>query len=380
MKDYYKILDVDSSSTAEQIKIQYRLLLHAWHPDKFPTDELKNKAEEKLIEINEAFSILSDPAKRKAYDQSFQIFSSSIKTGKSSKPNEDKSKSHTERKATSSASQQTTNQDSSDYCQSCGLSSDTRYVELHQNIGVLIRRFHKSIKGNLCRPCINYYFWEFTGKTILFGWWGTISFIVTPFIIINNILHFIGSFGLKKSHYNISPSPAPFWFFSSIGGLLLIGALLKSLIFPSINPPTSQSNFASPTKFVVTSTSNSVIRQVQSTATKPMNTPKSTPTRFKTSTSVVPACYRWYEVTKSMIGRSICVYGNVFSIRSVGGSTTQILFSDSSESFFLASGTYYYDVVPGNCVAAQGKVLKSGAGIPYIDIDEALYKCESWMK
>ena len=41
MKDYYKILEVEPSATAEEIQAQHRILLHAWHPDKFPIGDLK---------------------------------------------------------------------------------------------------------------------------------------------------------------------------------------------------------------------------------------------------------------------------------------------------------------------------------------------------
>jgi curved DNA-binding protein CbpA len=68
MKDHYAILEVEPSATAEQLKSQHRLLLHAWHPDKFPAGRLKARAEEKLKAINEAFHILGDPVRRARYD------------------------------------------------------------------------------------------------------------------------------------------------------------------------------------------------------------------------------------------------------------------------------------------------------------------------
>jgi len=75
MKNYYNILEVEPTATLEQIKSQHRFLLHAWHPDKFPSGELKTKAEEKTKDVNEAYSILSDPAKRESYDKTFRSYS-----------------------------------------------------------------------------------------------------------------------------------------------------------------------------------------------------------------------------------------------------------------------------------------------------------------
>ncbi|RAJ75029.1 curved DNA-binding protein [Chitinophaga dinghuensis] len=66
VKDYYKILGVEKSSTAEQIKKAYRKLAVKYHPDKNQGDK---SAEDKFKEINEAYEVLSDPEKRKKYDQ-----------------------------------------------------------------------------------------------------------------------------------------------------------------------------------------------------------------------------------------------------------------------------------------------------------------------
>src|ERR1700704_1581619 len=65
-KDYYKILGVDKSATQEQIKKAYRKLAVKYHPDKNPGDK---SAEEKFKEISEANEVLSDPEKRKKYDE-----------------------------------------------------------------------------------------------------------------------------------------------------------------------------------------------------------------------------------------------------------------------------------------------------------------------
>ncbi|OIW05571.1 hypothetical protein TanjilG_23357, partial [Lupinus angustifolius] len=64
-KDYYKVLEVDYDATDENIKLNYRRLALKWHPDKHKGD---NAATAKFQEINEAYTVLSDPAKRLDYD------------------------------------------------------------------------------------------------------------------------------------------------------------------------------------------------------------------------------------------------------------------------------------------------------------------------
>jgi curved DNA-binding protein len=65
-KDYYKILGVPKNATEKEIKKAYRKLARQYHPDANPNDPT---AEEKFKEINEAYEVLSDPEKRKKYDQ-----------------------------------------------------------------------------------------------------------------------------------------------------------------------------------------------------------------------------------------------------------------------------------------------------------------------
>jgi hypothetical protein len=64
MKDYYQILEITPDASPDAIKEQYRFLVQAWHPDKFPNSAQKLRAEEKLKEINEAYETLRNPAKR----------------------------------------------------------------------------------------------------------------------------------------------------------------------------------------------------------------------------------------------------------------------------------------------------------------------------
>lgn len=64
--DYYKVLGVDKNASDEDIKKAYRKLARKMHPDLNPNDK---EAHKKFQEINEANEVLSDPEKRKKYDQ-----------------------------------------------------------------------------------------------------------------------------------------------------------------------------------------------------------------------------------------------------------------------------------------------------------------------
>ncbi|MEK7112793.1 MAG: DnaJ domain-containing protein, partial [Patescibacteria group bacterium] len=65
--DYYDILGVPKTASAEEIKKAYRKQALEWHPDKHKDE--KEAAEKRFKEINEAYQILSDSQKRSAYDQ-----------------------------------------------------------------------------------------------------------------------------------------------------------------------------------------------------------------------------------------------------------------------------------------------------------------------
>src|ERR671934_2650178 len=64
-RDYYEVLGVSRSASAEELKRAYRKLALQYHPDRNPNDP---QAEARFKEVNEAYEVLSDQSKRQRYD------------------------------------------------------------------------------------------------------------------------------------------------------------------------------------------------------------------------------------------------------------------------------------------------------------------------
>jgi len=132
--DYYKILELDKNANADAVKKAYRKLARKHHPDLNPNDE---SAKKKFQQINEANEVLSDPEKKKKYDQ----------YGKDWKQSEayEKAGQQQSRQRSQSSSQNFSGDDFSDYFESmfggsAGGGRQTKYrgqdytYELHLNL------------------------------------------------------------------------------------------------------------------------------------------------------------------------------------------------------------------------------------------------------
>jgi hypothetical protein len=122
------------------------------------------------------------------------------------------------------------------------------------------------------------------------------------------------------------------------------------------------------------------------TVQRPINTQQPTATEWPTPLAIIRVtatqgftCYQWSEITPSMAGRKVCVYGTVANIYNTTVSSTRIKFTSKPNSFFLDDVEYIFpDLRVGDCAYAEDYVRLYN-NIPYMSISD-LYHCEAWMK
>lgn len=83
------------------------------------------------------------------------------------------------------------------YCEACHRVGPLRQAHFTQNIGAIVLRFPRTVSGQLCKLCIDKYFYRFTAVTMLLGWWGVISFFYSCVCIPANFINWIGSWGMR---------------------------------------------------------------------------------------------------------------------------------------------------------------------------------------
>ncbi len=89
------------------------------------------------------------------------------------------------------------------YCEACHRVGHLKQAHFMQNIGVVVLRFPRTVSGQLCKFCIDKYFFRFTAVTMLLGWWGIISFFYSCVAIPANIINWVGSFGLVPPQHDV---------------------------------------------------------------------------------------------------------------------------------------------------------------------------------
>jgi curved DNA-binding protein CbpA len=74
MKDYYAILEVSPEASPEVITNAYRALVKKYHPDRYYASAMRSGIEERMQEINEAYTVLSTPDTRQQYDRRLETY------------------------------------------------------------------------------------------------------------------------------------------------------------------------------------------------------------------------------------------------------------------------------------------------------------------
>ena len=103
-----------------------------------------------------------------------------------------------------------------------------------QNVGMLVIRHSTRAEGYFCKECAEDIFWPFTGKTMLFGWWGVISFLTAPFMILGNIGGYLNSRRLEDPGGGSRILRHAFWKMVVLAPLSVAGLCLFLLIVTAL--------------------------------------------------------------------------------------------------------------------------------------------------
>lgn len=358
-KNPYKILQVDPSAEIEVIRAAYLQLAKKYHPDK-SADRL---SEDRMKDVNWAYEILSDSEKRQAFDG----FLHPEATLKNKKPREEvktsKDKSSAYKKDASQSSSNHKENGKENYCEVCHNFAPLAHVNFHQNVSFVVFRREKVVEGYLCKDCIEEVFWEFTGKTLLFTWFGLFSLVVGPVYILSNICNYLSVLTLKRNSKRRSRK--------GFGWKLLFLILTTVVILFTLQLLGPQKNpyYSTPSNGVDSTSPKIVVAQIATKTISPTKKPTIKPTEL--------LCNHWTQISIDDVNKDLCVYGvanNTYTSEGI----YYITFGKDPGDFYLISYDGWFEGVEGNCVMIDGVIQKLGqAPVIVIGVNDELYHCKN---
>jgi hypothetical protein len=358
-KDPYKILQVDRGAESEVIAAAYRSLAKRYHPDMNPGPE----ASERMKEINWAFDLLSDPVKRATFDNQYaELRGPTFPQHFSSRPVDDET--------VARAVYETLRREGMT-CQGCGDVAPIRKVRFRRNVGMVFMRQTVEIEGSFCRRCIENKFWEFTGKLLLFGWWGILSFFITWYYLIANLFTYLGSLTLDNGVEGLWKT-AFRWKLTSIAVVAVLVWILSGASLPGSIPVAADFPAPTPWSASVAATKTSVppTHTLYPAAVRPTSRPVFTST---------PDCWNWRQVTLSQVGRTLCVAGivaNSYHGSSADAYVFYIAFGNGKGDFYMVDYNGYFEGLNGKCVYSTGKIEQVGDSPYMIIVNHRLDSCK----
>ena len=195
------------------------------------------------------------------------------------------------------------------------------------------------------------------GKLSFFG---VINILVWSVIPLLNwaLAYYIGrGLHMKLSRQELHSPPSASAIGTVLIGLVLVVAWVRSLSSsPQVVPP----SFAT-----------------QTPIPRPTNTPQANIVLGRSTPTHNP-CLRWDQITATLNGQKVCVYGVLANYKENWELEQTNFYFGSPEEFFLVSNYRWNDVVEGECISTTGEVQLNTYKTPYIKVEE-IYKCETWM-
>ncbi len=214
----YDVLGVQPSADLKTIEEAFRRLNQSLDPSGRPEDCI----DERLEEVRWAYGFLSDPDKRAKYDALTRRVWPTTATahkpwqGQKNRPQHEVQPIDAGLRVTIST------------CEFCGKIAPVQYSSFNQNIGFVFTHRHDCVEGDLCRDCIEYLFWRMTATTLLLGWWGLISMLVTPGILLGNLTSYMEARELGRGR-GAMPTGIRFWKYFTL--LAVIGIAFLLIVF-----------------------------------------------------------------------------------------------------------------------------------------------------